>query len=344
LGFLAKYQAVVAVLPMLVSLFVFSRGRRRRITNLPFLFITALTVALPWVLLVYHVYASGMLQEWFYAIAVGNPQKAQYSSRFPAPVFYLIELTWPYGTVHPISLFLYIIGLTGLAFFTVRRRREDLYLVIWFLSLYAFFTAIGNREWRYMLPVFPVLAVSASSSLTNTAESIRRSKFSKRKRQVLSVLLVTVILAFTTYSCVDAWYWQAKADVHVPVEEAVSYVGQRLVDNESVAVLCPFNLLSQNIVRFTLRAERIQNPVYQYPNLPVDAYTPNFDVEELIQQCVSHNTRYLLLYDNNAEYHFFNTSLTVEKVYDILIKTGRFTLQARVGSSPRTISIIEFSH
>ena len=100
---------------------------------------------------------------------IGNPDKTLYSTglnRFPSwydplpnwiqvPIFYLIELTEQYPTVHPISLLLYAVGVVGLGWLAIRRKAEDKYLLIWFVVVYVFFTAIPNREWRYLIPLFP---------------------------------------------------------------------------------------------------------------------------------------------------------------------------------------------
>ena len=81
------------------------------------------------------------------------------------PIFYLVELTWPFIDipVHPISLPLYILGLAGIVLWAYRRRTEDKFFLIWFLVVYVFFTLIPNKQWRYVTPLFPVMAISATS-------------------------------------------------------------------------------------------------------------------------------------------------------------------------------------
>ena len=45
--------------------------------------------------------------------------------------------------------------------------------------------------------------------------------------------------------------------------------------NQSIMVLCPFNYFSQDMVNFYLLADgENQIQTYQYPQLPVDTYTP----------------------------------------------------------------------
>ncbi len=49
--------------------------------------------------LLYVFYVSGLLNEWLYAMQVGNVGQSWYSNRFPAPIFYLLEMVWPYNNV-----------------------------------------------------------------------------------------------------------------------------------------------------------------------------------------------------------------------------------------------------
>jgi hypothetical protein len=76
----------------------------------------AVLVVVPWVVVAYQVYASKIFGQWLYALQVGNPEKSVYSDRYPSPIFYIIEIVWPYSTFHPISIFLYAVGLAGLGF------------------------------------------------------------------------------------------------------------------------------------------------------------------------------------------------------------------------------------
>src|ERR1039458_4679328 len=49
-----------------------------------------------------------------------------------------------------------------------RRKPEDKFLLVWFIVIYVVFTLISNKQWRYVTPLFPVLAISATA-LTGSA-------------------------------------------------------------------------------------------------------------------------------------------------------------------------------
>ena len=52
-----------------------------------------------------------------YVMTEGGQDRPAYSNRFqPIPVYYLVEMTWPFNdiAVHPIALPIFIFGLAGL--------------------------------------------------------------------------------------------------------------------------------------------------------------------------------------------------------------------------------------
>jgi len=112
--------------------------------------------------LLYAFYASGLLCVWLYAIHVGNESQTIYSTRFFTPIFYLVEMVWPYPDQHPISPVLYALGLAGLVLLAYRHKPQDKFLLVWFFAVFAVFTLIPNKQWRYVTLLFPVLAISAA--------------------------------------------------------------------------------------------------------------------------------------------------------------------------------------
>ena len=66
-----------------------------------------------------------MLGKWSYVLQMGNEERLAYSTRFPSPIFYLIEMTQPYPHIHPIYFPIYFIALLGLALWLWRRHEED---------------------------------------------------------------------------------------------------------------------------------------------------------------------------------------------------------------------------
>jgi 4-amino-4-deoxy-L-arabinose transferase-like glycosyltransferase len=121
-GFLAKYQILVAGLVMLTALVLLNRDRlKAKSSKFLLLPIIAILVVVPWILVLYQINGLNKLGELLYVIQEGGQDRAIYSTRFFQPIFYLVEMTWPYSDVHPVSLPLYILGLTGLGLWAYRR-------------------------------------------------------------------------------------------------------------------------------------------------------------------------------------------------------------------------------
>jgi len=358
LGILTKYQTIVLAAVMLTSLVVLGRGYlRQKFRKIPLLVIVAVLVIVPWVLVSYQLYASKMLEQWFYALNVGNPDKALYSTglgRFPAwydaspvwlrvPVFYLLEMAFPYfqsypapSPIHPVSIFLYFVGLAGLGLLAWRRKPADKYLLIWFLVAYVFFTAIPNREWRYMVPVFPVLALSAStliiSALRKARKTWRKPHLTIKKKRLVqasAVALAVFVLFGTVYSVADAANWVTNEQLALPLDEVTAYVAGRLEPGENVMVLMPFNVFGAAMVQFYFYSyPSVTAQVYQYPEMPVDTYTPHFNVTELIGLCRQNSVKYVLVDEyGGAGFHYFNTTLNFADVNAALVSSGRFALE-----------------
>lgn len=352
LGFLTKYQTIIALVAMVGSIFLCRGYIKAKLSRFPLLILTAILIAVPWVIVSYEVYSTGMLNQWLYAIQIGNPQKSMYSTRFPTPIFYLIEMVWPYGTFHPISLLVYSLGLLGLVLLLLRRKPEDKYLLAFFAVVYIFFTLIGNKEWRYVVPVFPIIAVSASSLITfayeKTAKVWKHPQSSlnrKRMGKVAAGCLIAIVALAVSYSCVDAYNWINKNKAfNLPVEEATAYVAKRLNVNESLVVLCSVNVFSYDIVKFYLHASESRPwRAAQYPQLAVDAYTPNFNMNELIDLCTKRNVKYLLLFEYGEIYPYFNSTLTMQEVYGMLMASQCFKCETSFGEYPCKIYVLSYA-
>ena len=314
--------------------------------------VTVVLVAVPWILITYQTYASNMLSEWIYALQVGNPEKSIYSIRYPLPIFYFIEMVWPYPDVHPISLLLYGISLVGIGLLAWRRKFEDKYLLVWFVTVFVFFTLIPNKHWRYVMPLFPVLAIAGASLITSSfgrAQKALRGHISvNRKRAVkVAAVLLAVFLAVGVYiSASDAYYWVSKDDIQIQIGQATSYAASRLGTNQSIMLVCPFNLFSQDMVRFYLWADGTKhNPVNQYPALPVDTYTPDFNITEFVGLCEQNKVKIVMLYEHGTYVPYFNTTLNLLQVAYNITASGRFspiTEEHMFGTNPRRIIVIEF--
>jgi 4-amino-4-deoxy-L-arabinose transferase-like glycosyltransferase len=383
LGVLTKYQAIIAMAAMLTAMVVLSRDRlKKKFTRFPILILTMFLVALPWIILSYQLYTSQMLNTWLYALDLGNPDKSLYVlglnslglHRFPSwyyllpnwvhtPIFYLLEMTVPYAEVHPISIVLYIIGIAGLGYFFWRRKPEDKYFLIWFLAVYIFFTAIPNKQWRYLVLIFPVLALSTAlvfETALKKGKSVLKTRQlvngKKRYLHISALFLTGIIMIGVAYSVNDTASWIAVDNIYVPVQEATQFVGSNLATNQSIMVVCAQNLFSADMVKFYLRAQGRNNNVYQYPTEPVDTYMPDFNLITFVNLCKASNVKYVLMYEYGAEGPYFNSTLTLMDIYQQLSNSGNFgnlptlddlepnsvSSSTIFGKSPRQIYVITF--
>jgi 4-amino-4-deoxy-L-arabinose transferase-like glycosyltransferase len=355
IGVAVKYQTLVlAPIIAVASLLVFQKGNYlkaelARYLKYPRVIVTvAATVAAASI--IYALFASGLINPWLYAIQVGTSDKAVYSVRFPTPIFYLIEMTWPKSSIHPISLLLYIAGLAGLGMFAYRRKPQDKFLLIWFAAVYIVFTIIPNREWRYVTPIFPVLAISAASIITlalNRAQKVWQTPtFSLNKKRVSKIAAATLIAISAVgifYSCADAYNWVKADQFQVPVQQATDYAAQTLGSNQSIYVICPLNFINDDMVWFYLNLKApSQSHVWQYPKQAVDAYTPDFNTTEFVNLCQQNNTKYVLLYENGKNPQYYETSLTPTDIINMLNASGRFSLQSSFGAAPDRIFVFSF--
>jgi 4-amino-4-deoxy-L-arabinose transferase-like glycosyltransferase len=352
-GFLTKYQ-VIAIVPIMVAvIFVLGWGQLKRLfSRFTLLIVTAVAVIVPWLVIVYNVLSSYVFSQWIYALQMGNPERSLYSLRFPTPIFYLIEMTEPYVDVHPISLLLYIVGLAGLGMFVWRRKREDRFVLVWFICVFVFFTVISNREWRYVLTLFPALAISASALILFAFDKlhsrwINSVKVNRKKTaKVAAGLLIVFLSVGVAYSVNDIYYNVRQTDINIEIAQATNYALARDASNQSIMLLCPFNYFSQDMVSFYLTANgNIQIKTYQYPTLAVDTYTPVFNITEFIDLCRQDNVKFVLTYEYGGTVPYFNTTLNLEQIYIQLYASGKFsgiTDEATFGSNPRRIFILTF--
>jgi 4-amino-4-deoxy-L-arabinose transferase-like glycosyltransferase len=355
-GFLAKYEVIVAVVVMIVAVLLLERHKLRwRFSKFLLVPLIAILVVVPWLVVLYQTKGVTDFGQLLYVMSGGQQERTPYSTRFPQPVFYLIEMTWPFPDipVHPFSLLVYILGFLGLGLFAYRRKPEDKFFLAWFIIVYVFFTLIPNRQWRYVITIFPVLAISAASFIIfvygKAAEAWKQRKISLNKKRALKVaagLFIVLAAVAVVYSSNDAYQMVARDQIHIPIEEATNYAASRMNQNESIMVLCAFNLFNRDMVEFYLQAnESRQNQVWQYPELPVDAFQPSFDVNQLISLCQEHDVKYVFLYAYGGDVPYYNTTLTAMDVYQELLNCGRFTYEYRVpaGMNSRSITVFSFA-
>jgi 4-amino-4-deoxy-L-arabinose transferase-like glycosyltransferase len=357
-GFLAKYQVLVAGLVMIVAILVLCRKKLRlRFSKFLVLPLIAVLVVVPWFLVLYQTNGLTKFGDLLYVVQEGGQDRAEYSIRFPIPIFYLIEMTWPYNVFpHPISLPLYILGLAGLALFAYRRRTEDKFFLVWFIVVYVFFTLIPNRQWRYVIPLFPVLAISAASfiffvygKIGATWKKGQVNLSNRRVKQIAAALFIAFVTSAIFFSSYEAYYMTAQDQIHVPVEEVTRYAVSNMTQNESMVLLGPFNMFNQDMFRFYLPTNMSKDQVWQYPELPVESFTPNFNITEFIDLCEQRNVKWVIFYEHGPDAPFVDTTLTWRDIMIMLSDSGRFGKIADepwqgFGTYPYRLFIFGFLH
>ncbi len=333
IGVLAKYEILIAALAMLATVLLLLRKRLKiSLAKVIVILIIAVLVAAPWFLIVYQLNGMTKFQTVGYVVQSGAENRLEYSNRFFAPVFYLIEITWPYNyaPVHPVSLPIIILGLCGLGLFAYRRKKEDLFLLTWFIVVYLFFTGIPNKQWRYVDPLFPILAISAASFIFFLYGRVRTWKprpvdVSDIRIKKLFVVVFIVIAASTiAYASYDSYLMTARDQIHIPIDEATNYLAHHLDQNQSAVLICASNLLDQDMFRFYLPANMSKDQIWQYPDLAVDAFTPKFNITEFVILCQQQNVKYIILFDYGPHTLFFNSTLDYQQVQTMIYNTGRF--------------------
>lgn len=209
IGILAKYEILIAAIAMLATVLLLLRKRLKiSLAKVVVIVVIAVLIAAPWFVMVYQLNGMTKFQTVGYVVQSGAENRLEYSNRFFAPVFYLIEITWPYNyaAVHPVSLPIIILGLCGLGLFAYRRKKEDVFLLTWFIVIYLFFTAIPNKQWRYVDTLFPILAISAASFIFFLYARVRAWKphlvgaSDVRVKKLASVIFIVVIVSTIAYA------------------------------------------------------------------------------------------------------------------------------------------------
>jgi len=234
--------------------------------------------------------------------------------------------------------------------FGLRRKKQDKFLLLWFAVVYLVFTAIPNREWRYVTVLFPVLAISGASAimaglgkLQNIWQTVENSLSRRRLAKFGALMLVVFVVVGVAYSCSNAYSWVAEDHIQVPIEQATNYAALTLNENQSLMVACPLNYFNKQMVWFYLNAQVAHpNNVSQYPELAVDAYSPTFNVTEFVDLCEQNGTQYVLLYEYKVTQTYYDSTLTEQQVYDMIIGSGKFVLQASIGTAPDRIFVLKF--
>ena len=216
-----------------------------------------------------------------------------------------------------------------------------------------FFTLISNREWRYVLTLFPALAISASVLVLFVYDKLHctwvHSVQVNRKKaaKVAAAVLIIFLSVAIAYSINDIYYNVKQNDINIEIGQATNYAVSHDPANQSIIILCTYNYFSQDMVSFYLWADGApQIRTYQYPALPVDTYTPNFNITEFIGLCKQNNVKFVFMYEFGSTVSYFNTTLNLHQIYEQIYYSGNFSGisdQATFGANPRRIFVLDFT-
>jgi hypothetical protein len=198
------------------------------------------------------------------------------------------------------------------------------------MVVYVFFTFIPNRQWRYVTTLFPILAVSAACFIMFLYGRVRMWKPKQvgfrgdRQKKLAAAFFIFIIASLVAYASYDTYQMTARDQIHIPIQEATDYLAGHLDQNQSAVLVCSFNLLSEDMFRFYLPYNMSRDQIWQYPDLPVDSFTPNFNITEFLNLCQERNVKYIILFDYGIHTQFFNTTLDYTQVETMIYSTGRF--------------------
>jgi hypothetical protein len=168
----------------------------------------------------------------------------------------------------------------------------------------------------------------------------------QRLVKVSTVLLIAVMAGSIAYSVSDTYDYVSKYDITIDIKGATDYAFHNMDFNKSIMVLCPFNFFSREMVRFYLWADGDNLiPVFQYPRMPVDTYTPTFNLTEFIRICEITQVQFVFTYEYGGTVPYFNTTLNLQQIYQQLYASGNFTHisdNATFGENPRRIFVLQF--
>jgi 4-amino-4-deoxy-L-arabinose transferase-like glycosyltransferase len=355
-GVLVKYQVLV-ILPiiMLIGAWFWKKDHLKTEAKNWFTMpkLAIIIAALAIVITVFAVLLfTGTIDFLIYAFGTGSQLKEAYSTRYPLPIFYFVEMTWFTDILHPVSVLLYLVSLIGLAFMVYRRKASDKYLLLGFAVVYLVFTLVPNREWRYLSIAFPVLAIAASSFIAASWGKMRKitqtasSGLGRWGARAGAVFLMAIVASGVALSCSDAYVWIKQDSINVPVEQTSFYTGNGLAENQTLVVVAAVNHFNKYMVSFCLSTKdanrNFNDTCQQYPAAAMDSFAPTFNATELVTMCEANNTKYVLLFEYGHDLPYLQSDLTASKVYEQIDATGNFTLNQTFGTEPNRIFVFEF--
>ena len=179
-----------------------------------------------------------VVSPWFVAVSLANPEFARFFfihehfERFTSKVHGRYQPIWFFlpvllGTMLPWSFFI-----PGAMIKAWRDRYQDqiksgLYLLIWIILIFLFFSKSNSKLIPYILPIFPPLAILVARRIDNQAD--RQGKAIRFSTIVLGVTLFIMGAAITSYpqlANMAAWVADLMPQLSEPLRRFVTHAPQ----------------------------------------------------------------------------------------------------------------------
>ncbi|MCL2172550.1 MAG: hypothetical protein FWB84_02735 [Candidatus Bathyarchaeota archaeon] len=239
-----------------------------------------------------------------------------------------------------------------------RHRQQDKFILIWFAVVYVFFTIVSNKDWRYVTPLFPAVAIAAATLMISLGEKIQKewkkprvNIVKKHLVKVTSAILIATMAGAMVYSVHDTYSFTIKSYVNTGIKNSTIYVCNNIEENKSIMLLSPFNTFNKDMVQFFLWTESDRDTkILQYPSQAIDTYVPDFNLDEFTQQCRQNNVQYIIFNEHGGAtkpyYPYDNSTLNLRQIYEQLHSSENFSkinIEQTFGDEPNRTFIISFT-
>lgn len=287
LGIMYK-SFVPGLIPIfIISTFVLLSKDKKTFFNLKTLLISALIII-------------AIISPWLIARSVSDNSfvpkllNFDYWQRLTVPVdghsgsfwFYLTQMGdgfYPWIYFLPLGLILVFMG------YVKNKYKECLFLLLWFFTIFLLFSIATTKNYWYILPVFPAMAIIVSLFWTALLDRVLELRFGK--------ILFVVLVAFLILNITSA-FLNAKYSFYIKQEQNSNYFSH-FIDQESVKK----ELLSSDIIVHEYVIT--QSNLFYLKRLLNDKFTvssgiPSCDLKDKQRLLISADIVYFRLYFKNC--------------------------------------------
>ena len=167
-----------------------------------------------------------------------------------------------------------------------------------------------------------------------------------RNKKIAACLFIFLAASTVAYGAYNSYEMTIRDETNIPIQQTTNYLSAHLSQNQSAVIVCASNSFYEDMFWFYMPRSMSQNQIWQYPELAVDTFTPNFNITTFLNLCQERNVKYIILYDYGAYTTFYNTSLTYAAILQTVYQTGRFgvpTDNPFFGDMPNRLFLVRFN-